>query len=151
MQILVKNKRAFFDYQIEKEYLAGIVLKGFEVKALKTSHSNIQDAVVWIDKQELWLYNMDIPLYEKTSPVLAPNYQSKWRRKLLLNVREISKIAASLDKPWNVLLALEVLVNKWGFIKVKLGIGKLKRKIEKKQVLKERAIKQQMDREIKNY
>ena len=151
MQILVKNKRAFFDYQIEKEYVAGIVLKGFEVKTLKTSHSNIQDAVVWIDKQEFWLYNMDIPLYEKTSPVLAPNYQSKWRRKLLLNAREISKIAASLDKPWNVLLALEVLVNKWGFIKVKLGIGKLKRKIEKKQVLKERAIKQQMDREIKNY
>ena len=110
MQILVKNKRAFFDYQIEKEYLSGIVLKGFEVKALKTSHSNIQDAVVSIDKQELWLY-----------------------------------------KPWNVLLALEVLVNKWGFIKIKLGIGKLKRKIEKKQVLKERAIKQQMDREIKNY
>ena len=94
---------------------------------------------------------MDIPLYEKTSPVLAPNYQSKWRRKLLLNAREISKIAASLDKPWNVLLALEVLVNKWEFIKIKLGIGKLKRKIEKKQVLKERAIKQQMDREIKNY
>jgi len=60
MQVLVKNKRAFFDYQIEKEYLAGIVLRGFEVKALKTSHSN-----------------MDIPLYEKTSPVLAPNYQSK--------------------------------------------------------------------------
>ena len=46
MQILVKNKRAFFGYQIEKEYFAGIVLKGFEVKALKTSHSNIQDAVV---------------------------------------------------------------------------------------------------------
>jgi hypothetical protein len=42
---------------------------------------------------------MDIPLYEKTSPVLAPNYQSKGRRKLLLNAREISKIAASLDKP----------------------------------------------------
>ncbi|MDO4713310.1 MAG: SsrA-binding protein [bacterium] len=87
-------------------------MKGFEVKAVKTGHINIQNAVVTLDKQELWLYNMDIPLYEKTSPILAPHYQAKGKRKLLLHKREIAKIAAALDKPGMVLLALEVIVSK---------------------------------------
>ncbi len=66
---------------------------------MKTSHVNIQDAAVIIECGECWLYNMDIPLYEKTSPILVPHYQAKAKRKLLLNKREIAKIAAALDKP----------------------------------------------------
>jgi smpB protein len=75
------------------------VLKGHEVKAIKTSHINIQDAVVRIDNRECWLYNMDIPLYEKTSPILLSHYQPKIKRKLLLNKKEIARISAALDKP----------------------------------------------------
>ena len=107
MQFITKNKRAYFDYEIEKEYEAGIVLKWHEVKAIKTSHVNIQDAAIVIENRELWIYNMDIPLYEKTSPALVPHYRQKWKRKLLLNKNEITKIAASLDKPWMVALAFE--------------------------------------------
>lgn len=150
MKLITKNKRAYFDYQIDKTYEAWIVLKGHEVKAVKTSHINIQDAVVRIDNRECWLYNMDIPLYEKTSPILVPHYQPKAKRKLLLNAREIAKIAAALDKPWMVLLALEVGIAKWGFIKVKLGLGKLYKKVEKKQILKEKDIKKQMDLMVKH-
>ena len=144
--LLLKNKRAYFDYQIDKTYEAWIVLKGHEVKAIKTSHINIQDAVVRIDNRECWLYNMDIPLYEKTSPILVPHYQPKVKRKLLLNKKEIARISAALDKPWMVLLALEVFIARGGFIKVKLWLGKLYRKVEKKQILKEKDIKKQMDR-----
>lgn len=151
MKLITKNKRAYFDYQFEKDYQAGIILAWHEVKSIKTSHINIQDAVVKINKQEIWLYNMDIPLYGKTSPVLVPNYQAKAPRKLLLTKREITKIAAALDKPGMVLLPLEVYIAKGGFIKLKLGLGKLYKKIEKKQILKERDIKKQMDKEIKNY
>lgn len=99
MKLITKNKRAYFDYQFEKDYQAGIVLAGHEVKSVKTSHINIQDAVVKLNKQEVLLYNMDIPLYNKTSPILVPLYQAKAPRKLLLTKREISKIAAALDKP----------------------------------------------------
>lgn len=151
MQRITKNKRAFFDYEITKTYQAGIVLKWYEVKAVKTSHVNIQDAVVVIDDRECWLYNMDIPLYVKTAPVLAPNYDPRRKRKLLLNQQEIARIAAALDKPGIVLLSLEVVVVKWGFIKIILGLGKLYKKVEKKQILKERDIKKQMDREIRNF
>ena len=150
MQFITKNKRAYFDYEIEKEYEAGMVLKWHEVKAIKTSHVNIQDAAIVIENRELWIYNMDIPLYEKTSPALVPHYRQKWKRKLLLNKNEITKIAASLDKPWMVALALEVFVNKWGFIKLKIWIGRLHKKIEKKQIIKERDIKKQMDRDIRS-
>ncbi|MBQ9553495.1 SsrA-binding protein [bacterium] len=66
---------------------------------MKTSHVNIQDAVILIENREVRIYNMDIPLYEKTSPVLVPHYRPKGKRKLLLNKSEITKIAASLDKP----------------------------------------------------
>lgn len=151
MKLITKNKRAYFDYQIDKTYEAWIVLKGHEVKAIKTSHINIQDAVVRIDNRECWLYNMDIPLYEKTSPILLSHYQPKIKRKLLLNKKEIARISAALDKPWMVLLALEVFIARGGFIKVKLWLGKLYRKVEKKQILKEKDIKKQMDRDVKNY
>lgn len=151
MKLIVKNKRAYFDYQIEKTYEAWIVLKGHEAKSVKTSHVNIQDAAVVIEHGECWLYNIDIPLYEKTSPILAPHYQAKAKRKLLLNKRETTKIAAALDKPWMVLMALEIGIARGGFIKVKLWLGKLYRKVEKKQILKEKDIKKQMDRDIKNY
>ena len=151
MQLITKNKRAYFDYQFEKEYQAWIILKWFEAKAVKTSHINIQDAIVKINHQEVWLYNMDIPLYSKTAPILAPSYQPKAPRKLLLTKREISKIASALDKPGIVLLPLEVYIAKWGFIKLKLWLWKLYKKIEKKQILKEKDIKKQMDKEIKQF
>ena len=151
MQIITKNKRAYFDYEIDKDYTAWIILKWHEVKSIKTSHINIQDAAIVIENRELWIYNMDIPLYEKTSPILVSNYRPKGKRKLLLNKNEIAKIAASLDKPWMVALALEVFVTKCGFIKLKIGIWKLHRKVEKKQILKERDIKRQMEKDIRSF
>jgi len=151
MKIITKNKRAYFDYEISKTYELGIVLKGYEVKSVKTSNINIRDSFVKIQSRELWIKNMDIPLYKKTAPHMVPGYEPKWNRKLLVTKKELGKIAWSLDKPWNVLLPLAIFLNRRGLIKVKVGVGKLKRKIEKKQILKEKDIKRQMNREIKNY
>lgn len=118
--MITKNKKAFFDYEIATEYTAGIVLAGHEVKAIKTGHINISDTIISLQKGEVRLLGMDIPLYSKTSPILVPGYQAKRKRKLLLTHREISKIAARLDKPGMVALALEVLIARGGFIKIKL-------------------------------
>jgi SsrA-binding protein len=94
---------------------------------------------------------MDIPLYAKTSPLLVPHYQPKRKRKLLVNQRELAKIASAMDKPGIVALALEVFVTKSGFIKVKIGLGKLRKKIEKKQILKEKSIEKEMRKEASKY
>ncbi len=150
MKIITKNKHAYHDYTIDKEYEVGIVLRWHEVKSIKASHVNITDAFVRIEDRELWILNMDIPLYEKTSHALVPGYQSKGKRKLLITKKELTKISAQLDKSGTVALPLEVFVTKTGLIKLKIGLGKLMRKVEKKQILKERDVKKQMDREIKH-
>lgn len=151
MKILAKNKRAYFDYEFSKTFDAGIVLLWHEVKSMRTNTVNISDAFARLEWQEIFIKNMDIPLYKKTSHILAPNYEAKISRKLLLNKAEIGKIAGLLGKPWNVLVPLNVFLNKRNLIKIKLWVWKLKRKVEKKQLLKERDIKRQMDRDIRNY
>lgn len=149
MKILTKNKRAYFDYEFSKFYSAGIVLEWHEVKSIKTSNLNISDAIAHLVNKDLWLKNMDIPLYKKSSLSIIGSYEPKRKRKLLLNKSEIGKIAGDLDKSGNVLIPLEVFLTKRGRIKIKLWIGKLKRKVEKKQIIKERDISRQMDREIR--
>jgi len=92
---------------------------------------------------------MDIPLYEKTAHILVPGYQPKGKRKLLITKKELAKISAELDKSGTVIIPLEIYINNKNLIKIKIGVAKLMRKVEKKQVLKERDIKTEMDREIK--
>ena len=149
MKVVTKNKRAYFDYEFSTDYTAGIVLAWHEVKSIKTSHVNISDTIISIQNWELFILWMDVPLYSKTSPNLAPHYQPKQKRKLLVNKKELSRIAAQLDKPWMTAVALEVLITDRGFIKIKIWIGRLKKKIEKKQILKERSQEKEMRKEAK--
>ncbi|MDR0859520.1 MAG: SsrA-binding protein [Candidatus Peribacteria bacterium] len=110
---------------------------------------NISDTIISLQNGELRILGMDIPLYGKTSPLLVPGYQAKRKRKLLITKRELARLASSMDKSGMVSLALEVFVTKSGFIKVKIGLGKLRKKIEKKQILKERSIEKEMRKEAK--
>ena len=150
MKLISKNRRAYSDYQIDKEYEVWIILKWHEVKSIKASHVNIKDSIVRLDNKELWIHNMDVPLYEKTSHALVPGYLPKGKRKLLITKKELTKISAALDKSGTVIIPLEIFINKRSLIKLKIGVAKLMRKVEKKQVLKEKDIKRQMDREIKH-
>lgn len=149
MKVITKNRAAFHDYAIEKEYEAWLVLQWCEVKSIKTSYVNIKDSIVRLENKELWIVGMDIPLYKKTSYALVPGYQPKGKRKILVNKKELAKISSALDVSWTVLLPLELFLTNHGRIKIKLWIARLMRKVEKKQILKEKDVKRQMDREIK--
>lgn len=149
MKIITKNRHAYHDYSFDKEYDVGIILKWHEVKSIKWSHVNIKDSIIRMDNKELWILNMDIPLYEKTSLSQIGWYVAKWKRKLLITAKELAKISAMLDKSWMIAIPLEVYLDKRWLVKLKIGIGKLMRKVEKKQILKEKDIKKQMDRDIK--
>ncbi len=151
MKLISKNKIAYRDYSFEKDYEVGIVLVWHEVKSIKMWQVNIKDAMVRIQNRELWIKNMDIPLYKKTNPKLVPDYKPKWDRKLLIKQRELAKISALVDKPGNVIIPLKVYLNKRWLIKLNIGIWKLMRKVQKKQVLKEKDIKRQMEKDIKNF
>ncbi len=150
MKLITKNRHAYHDYAIDKEYEVGIILKWHEVKSIKWSHVNIKDSIIRLDNKELWILNMDVPLYEKTSPIMARGYEPKSKRKLLITKKELAKISSALDKSGTIVIPLEIFINKKGLIKIKIWVGQLMRKIEKKQVLKDKDNKLQMDREIKN-
>ncbi len=150
MKLISKNRRAYSDYQIDKEYEVGIVLKWHEVKSIKSSQVNIKESIIRIENNELRIINMDIPLYEKTSHIMAAGYQSKGKRKLLVTKKELAKIAAALDNTGKTALPLEIYITSRGLIKLKIGIAKRIRKVEKKQILKEKDVKRQMDREMKH-
>lgn len=150
MKLISKNKRACHDYSFEKDYEAWIILKWHEVKSIKAWQVNIKDSIIRIENKWLWIIWMDIPLYQKTSPILVVWYQQKWRRKLLVNTKELAKLSAMMDKAGNVIIPLEIYLNKKWLIKLKIWVGKLMRKVEKKQILKEKDIKKQMDRDIKS-
>lgn len=93
---------------------------------------------------------MDVPLYARTSTILVPWYQAKWKRKLLITKIEIRKISSALEKSGIILIPLEIYIDKHGRIKLTIGVAKLMRKVEKKQLLKEKDVKRQMDKEIKS-
>ena len=150
MKLISKNKHAYHDYQIDKDYEVWIILKWHEVKSIKASHVNIKDSIIRLINKELRIMNMDVPLYEKTSYAIVSGYEPKGKRKLLITKKELAKVASAVDKSGTVIIPLEIFINKRGLIKVKIWIGKVLKKIEKKQILKEKDIKKQMDREIKH-
>ena len=152
MKIITKNKHAYHDYEISRTYEAWIILRWFEVKSIKIGHVNIKDSFARIENWEARINNIDIPLYSKTSiNLIWWAYDPKWKRKLLLNKKELAKISSELDKWWVTLIPLEVFISKKWLIKIKIWIGKLMRKVEKKQILKEKDIDRQAKREIKNF
>ena len=150
MKLISKNRHAYHDYQFDKDYEVWIILKWHEVKSIKWSHVNIKDSIVRLSNKELRIINMDVPLYEKTSHALVSGYEPKGKRKLLITKKELAKISSALDKSGTVIIPLEIFINKRGLIKLKIWVGKTLKKIEKKQILKEKDIKKQMDREIKH-
>lgn len=154
MKTLAKNKRAHFDYDIEQTRDAGLVLAWHEVKACKMDHCTITEGIIRIDHdlKTLKIINMDIPLYSKTQQSLVTWYIPKHPRFLLLNSKEITRIVASV-KQWSgmVIIPLELFESSNRRIKLKIGLAKLRRKVEKKQILKEKDTDRQMRREIREY
>lgn len=149
MLVLFKNNAAYFDYEITHKRDAGIVLLWHEVKSCKLRHGSINEAIVRFVWKQLMLINMQISLYEKTSSALASWYNPKRPRILLLKKNELAKIAAMTKKTWLSIVLLEIYVDKNHRIKAKIGIGKLRKKIEKKQILKERDIDKEAKKEMK--
>lgn len=152
MQIITKNKHVFSDYEIFDTYDTGIVLAWHEVKSIKNKQVNIKDAIVILDEKELIISNMDVPLYSKTNiNTIHWSYEPKWKRKLLITKKELSKIFAKTTKTWLSIIPLQVFTTDRGLIKITIGVGKLKRKVDKKETIKTRDRIREMEREIKEY
>lgn len=149
MKIISKNKKAFLDYDISETFETGIILKWHEVKSIKSWKVNIKDAIIKISWWEIFIINMDIQLYPMTAPQTVKSYQPKWERKLLLTKRQIIKLSERTNKTGLMLLPLQIYINKDRLIKLEIWLAKIRKKIDKKQIIKERDIYKEAKRDIK--
>jgi SsrA-binding protein len=144
----VKNKKAYFDYFVEEEFIAGIVLIGGEIKSVRQSKLSISEAYCYItNDNEIFLKGSYIKLYENSGIV---KYDEHRLRKLLLKKSEILKISRFMKehKTGYTLIPLSIFINSKGLCKVKIGICKGKKNYDKRETIKERENKRQMKKEI---
>lgn len=137
------NRKARYLYNIESTFEAGIVLIGCEVKGAKTSKISLADSYARIENNEVFLYNMHISPYEKQDAFT--HYKTKRKRKLLMTKTEIRKLTGKIQERGYTLIPLSVYLSDRGIVKVELGLAKGKRKFEKRQAIKERDIKRELD------
>lgn len=152
MQPFAENRRAKFDYEILDTYEAGIELLGTEVKSVKNGRMNLGGSYAVLrlgearakhgrSTSEIWLVNADIPAYQpKNAP---PDYDSKRSRRLLLKQSEIKELTGKLHEKGLSLLPLKAYP-KHGFVKIELGLGKSRKKSDKRELLKKRAVQKEM-------
>ncbi len=148
MKQIAYNRSAAFEYFIEDKYEAGIALEGAEVKALRKGNCNLKDSFCYIEGGEVYLKNMHIPLYDKSGAFNTKD--SKRDRKLLLHRREIDRIAGKVHAKGMTLVPVS-LYFKDNLIKCEVALCRGKQSFDKKRTIKERDIKRDTDRQLKNY
>jgi len=140
VKIIVQNRRAHHDYFIEDSYECGIVLKGTEIKSIRSGKVNLQDAYCAVKNGEMLIYNMHISPYEKGNIF---NHVPNQTRKLLLHKKEIVRLSSKVQKEGYTLIPLALyLVG--GLAKIKLGLAKGKKLQDKRETLKEKAMNQEI-------
>ena len=145
-QVNIKNKKAHFNYEIGDTYTAGIVLTGTEIKSIRDGKASLADTYCIVENGEIWVKGMHISEYFYGS---YNNHSVKRDRKLLLNKKEISKIAKAADEPGFTIVPIRIFINDRGFAKLVIGIGKGKKQYDKRQSIKEREDKRNIDRFMK--
>ena len=142
----IKNRRASFDYEVLNTFTAGIVLTGTEIKSLRMGKAGLTDTYCIVDKKEVWLKNMYIAEYSYGS---YNNHTTHRDRKLLLNRKEINDIEKSNLQPGYSVVPLRVFINERGLAKVVIAIANGKKQYDKRQSIKDRDDKRDMQRAMK--
>ena len=141
------NRKAKHEYNILENYTAGIVLQGSEVKSIKAGKANIRDAYCVITNGEVWMKNSHVSKYDSDK---FTNHEEKRDRKLLLNKKEIRRLASDIQNPGYTIIPLKMFIIK-GKIKIEIGLCKGKKDYDKRESIKERDTKRELDRIKKSY
>ena len=146
--INIKNKRATFDYIITDTYTAGIVLTGTEIKSIRLSRASLVDTYCTFINDELWVKNMHIAEYFYGS---YNNHAARRDRKLLLERKELNKLKQSVKNPGFTIVPIRLFINEKGLAKLAIGLARGKHEYDKRETLKERDDKREMDRIRRNF
>jgi SsrA-binding protein len=140
---LVRNRKAFHNFQVLDAWEAGIALLGTEVKSLRSGRGNLQDAFVDAISGELWLKQANISIYEFGN---YANHDPLRPRKLLLHKEEMRRIIGKAERKGLTIIPLAIYLNSRGKIKVKIALAEGRSRGDKREMLKEREAKRDMDR-----
>ncbi len=146
MKELARNKRAFFDYEILEKYEAGIVLRGHEVKAVKSGRISLGGSYAQVKGSKVLLLGADVPPYQ---PMNTPSgYEPDRTRQLLLTESEIKELTGKVKESGLTLVPLRAYI-KGRLIKIELGLGRHKKKQDKREVIKKREADRTIRRALK--
>ena len=147
MKIIATNKKANFDYQISLKLDVGIVLTGPEVKSLRSNSSSIKESYIENEGGELWLCNCHIKKYESSN---EKDHNPIRKRKLLLNKKELNKILGSVRRDGFTVVPISIYFNHRGVAKLSIGLGKGKKKFDKRETQKIKDWNKAKQRLLKN-
>jgi SsrA-binding protein len=144
MKVILTNRKARFEYEIIETFVSGIVLVGSEVKSIKAGKVSIVEAYCFISNGELFIKGMHIAEHKEGGK--HNNHLPLRDRKLLMNKKEIFKLDKSLSQKGLTIVPIEVIISNTGFVKVNIGLGKGKHLYDKKQSIKEKDLKRDLER-----
>jgi len=147
-KVITVNRKVKRDYQIFDTFEAGIVLRGDEVKSLRQSRCSIEESFARVEKGEVFLYNMHISEFDKSSYFKS---QPKRPRKLLLHKKEISRLIGLTSQRGYTLIPLQVYFNQKNRVKVELALAKGRKAFDKRRKIKEKYQEKEIQRQIKRY
>lgn len=145
MEIIAKNRKAYFQYEILEKIEAGIVLTGTEVKSVRNRDVSINESFAHLNNGEIFVYEMHIGQYKQGN---RQNHEPKRVRKLLLHKREIAKIAGKIKQKGYTMIPLS-LYFKEGVVKVELALVRGKTKIDKREDIKKRDVDREIQRAMR--
>lgn len=145
-KVIADNRQARFLYEILETYEAGIELKGTEVKSIREGKANLRDGYALIRNGEAWLINVHISPFSHTSEYF--NHDPRRTRKLLLHKEEIRKLLGKVEQKGLTLVPLKMYLKK-GRVKLSIGLGRGKKLHDKREDLKQRQDKRDMERAMK--
>ncbi len=142
----IKNKRAFFDYHILDSYVAGIALLGTEIKSIRQGKANMTDSFCMFIGPQLYIRNLHISEYSHSS---FRHHEIKRDRVLLLQKKELRKLRMKGEEKGYTIVPLRIFINERGFAKVEIALAQGKKEFDKRDTIKERESKRELDRAMK--
>ena len=135
LNINIKNRKAEYEYFLLTTYTAGIVLSGTEIKSIRAGKANLTDSYCSFINNELWVHNMHISEYANGS---YNTHEPKRDRKLLLNRKELNKIASKLNDRGTTVVPVRLWINENGFAKLDIAVARGKKMYDKRESIKEK-------------
>jgi len=142
----IRNKRASFDYEFLEEYNAGLVLTGTEIKSIRAGKASLGDAYCYFHRGELWVKGMHIAEYKLGTYY---NHEEKRERKLLLTHKELVKLERKVKETGLTIVPVRVFLNEKGYAKLRIALARGKKEYDKRETLKLKDAKKDMDRAMK--